>query len=87
MRYSRTMSHDDVRRALAKKGFKLDDPLPHDCPKWGEHALEVWVLRGKGGGRDIDVCGACGTARSWRVRPLQDREEDTAFDLRSFVGL
>ena len=80
-------SHDDIRRALAKKGFKLDDPLPHECPKCKERAVEVWVLRGKGGGRDIDVCGNCGAARSWRLRPMQDREEDTAFEIRSFVGL
>ncbi len=80
-------SHDDIRRALSKKGFKLDDPLPHECPKCKERSVEVWILRGKGGGRDIDVCGNCGASRSWRVRPLQDREEDTAFEIKSFVGL
>ncbi len=80
-------SQDDIRRALAKKGFKLDDPLPHECPKCKERAVEVWVLRGKGGGRDIDVCGACGLSKSWRLRPLQDREEDTTFEIKAFLGM
>lgn len=79
--------HDDIRRALAKKGFKLDDPLPHECPKCKERAVEVWVLRGKGGGRDVDVCAACGLAMSWRVRVMQDREEDTTFVIAKFLAL
>ncbi len=80
-------THEDIRRALAKKGFKLDDPLAHDCPKCGVRAVEQWVLRGKGGGRDIDICGACGVSRSWRLRPLEDRDEDLTFDVKTFVGL
>jgi transcription elongation factor Elf1 len=80
-------THDDIRRALEKKGFKLDDTLPHECPKCKERSVEVWILRGKGGGRDIDVCGNCGLSMSWRVRPLQEREQDTAFEIKSFLGM
>lgn len=80
------MISDDTRRALSKRGFRLDDSLPHECPSCHQRTLEQWVLRGKGGGRDIDMCGSCGKAWSWRVRVGQDREADESFDLKTFVG-
>jgi hypothetical protein len=79
------MISDDVKRALAKRGFKLDDSLYHDCRACGKHAVEVWILRGKGGGRDVEMCNECGKALSWRVRFDMEREEDKAFDLDAFL--
>ena len=80
-------THEDIQRALAKKGFKVDDALYHECPQCKERALEIWVLRGKGGGRDVELCGKCGGSWSWRLRPMQEREQDTAFEVKAFVGL
>jgi len=41
---------------------------------------------GKPGGRDIDLCLACGASASWRRRPdKEDRERDTTFDLVTFL--
>lgn len=80
------MISDDTRRALSKRGFKLDDSHYHDCPACGKHAMEQWVLRGKGGGRDVDMCNECGKSWSWRVRFGEDREKDEAFDLTTFLG-
>jgi transcription elongation factor Elf1 len=79
------MISDEVKRALSKRGFKIDDSLYHDCPACGKHAMEQWVLRGKGGGRDIDMCNECGKSWSWRVRFGTDREEDKDFDLTTFL--
>ena len=41
---------------------------------------------GKTGGRDIDICMACGKCSSWRKRPPEEsREEDLAFDPEAFM--
>ena len=81
------MTPEEIHRALAKKGFHLDDPLPHECSACNARAVLIYVLKGgKIGGRDIEVCQACGKARSWRRRNIGDiREEDTTFDLAAFL--
>ncbi len=77
-----------LHRALLKKGFHLDDPQPHECSACKERAVAVYVLSGsKPGGRDIELCQACGHARSWRRRNMGEiREEDLTFDLTKFLG-
>ncbi|HVK71714.1 MAG TPA: hypothetical protein VM734_00275 [Kofleriaceae bacterium] len=77
-----------IDRALNKKGFRLDDPLPHECAKCKERSVAVYMLRGgRYGGRDIEVCQHCGDARSWRRRQIGEvREEDTTFDLATFLA-
>lgn len=79
------MISDEVKRVLVKRGFKMGDSLYHDCPACGKHAMEQWVLRGAGGGRDIDMCNECGKSWSWRVRFGEERDEDKTFDLAAFV--
>lgn len=77
---------DSLIAQLQKRGFRVDDPLRHDCPDCGEHAVASYKIAGKTGGRDITICHACGKARSWRSGAgLQDRTEDKNFDLRAFL--
>lgn len=78
---------DAFRRAIAKRGFKKSDPLLHPCPKCGAvQGVEKWVLEGRTGGRDIDLCVRCGHASSWRKRPPEEsREEDKTFDPVAFM--
>jgi hypothetical protein len=81
-------SLEALRRALGKRGFKVEDPQRHDCAACGERAIEKWTLQSKLGGRDIDLCLACAAARSWSRRGnLADREEETPFDLAVFLRL
>lgn len=71
---------------LTKRGFRRDDVLLHICESCGEQAVLSYVIAGKSGGRDISLCQACGQARSWRSGAgLEQREEDTTFDLRAFL--
>jgi hypothetical protein len=79
------MNLDEVTRALGKRGFKLGDSLYHDCPACGKHTMVQFVLRGSGGGRDIDLCTECHKSWSWRVRFGTEREEDKTFDLVTFL--
>ena len=78
---------EDQRRALAKRGFKAHDPLRHICETCGEQAIEKYSLQSKLGGRDIDLCLACGVARSWSRRRAgyEEREEEPGFDLVAFL--
>lgn len=89
MRYNGGMATDDLEaqlQALTKRGFKLDDPLRHDCPDCGEHAVAIFRITGTTGGRDINVCLACGKAHSWRSGAgFGNRAEDKGFDLRTFL--
>ena len=72
---------------LQKKGFKHDDPLAHECGECHEHAVQRFVLLSRLGGRDIDICAACGRAWSWSRRAgKEEREPDLAFDLEKFLG-
>jgi hypothetical protein len=83
-----TATLDTLRRALGKRGFKVDDPLRHQCGGCNEHAVERYVLQSKLGGRDIDLCLACGVARSWSRRGnTAEREEEAGFDLAKFLRL
>jgi hypothetical protein len=71
---------------LRKRGFRRDDVLLHECTGCKEPAVATYVIAGKTGGRDITLCLACGAARSWRSRAgLEQRVEDTDFDLREFL--
>jgi hypothetical protein len=78
---------EPYRIALRKRGFRQDDVYLHECPKCGtSRAVEKWVLSGKSGGRDIDLCGACGETWSYRQRPMREqREVDPDFDLATFL--
>jgi hypothetical protein len=77
---------DAQQRALQKRGFHRDDLYFHKCPRCGEQAVAKYTLTGKPGGRDIDLCLACGVSASWRRRPdREDRERDETFDLATFL--
>ena len=77
---------DAQMRALHKRGFQRDDVYFHKCPSCGIQAVAKFAIGGKPGGRDIDLCLHCGEARSWRRRPdREDREQDTTFDLATFL--
>jgi hypothetical protein len=56
------------------------------CSTCGIQAVEKYSVGGKPGGRDIDLCLACGASASWRRRPdREDRERDETFDLAVFL--
>jgi hypothetical protein len=77
---------DAIEVALRKRGFKLEDPLLHDCLDCKAAAVRRFTIAGRVGGRDISICLACGRSRSWRSEPgLEQRTEDTAFNLREFL--
>ncbi len=77
---------DALEYKLRKRGFRRDDVLLHQCESCKEPAVATYVIAGKTGGRDITLCLACGVARSWRsVAGLEQRVEDTGFDLRAFL--
>ena len=77
---------DTCEYKLRKRGFRRDDVLLHDCPDCNEKAVLTYVIAGRSGGRDIQLCMACGRARSWRsVAGLEAREEDSSFDLTAFL--
>jgi hypothetical protein len=77
---------DTLIAKLKKRGFHQDDVLRHDCPACNEHAVLVFAIHGRSGGRDIRVCTACGDARSWRAAAgMEERTQDTDFDLRTFL--
>ena len=77
---------ESQRRAIIKRGFKKDDLYFHECTKCAVRAVEKYVLISRHGGRDIELCCACGDARSFTRRAgIEDREEDSAFDLDAFL--
>lgn len=84
------MAIDDlatIEYRLSKRGFRRDDVLLHECPDCKERAVLTYVIAGKSGGRDIRLCQACGTARSYRSGAgLEERVEDVGFDLRAFLA-
>ncbi|HPH64870.1 MAG TPA: hypothetical protein PLF40_03965 [Kofleriaceae bacterium] len=72
---------------LGKRGFRLVNTLPLQCSKCNERAIAQYVIAGRIGGREIDLCQACGHAQSWRrSSTLEDRELDPTFDLKTFLG-
>jgi hypothetical protein len=78
---------DQLLERLRKKGFRQDDPLLHQCEACSKFAVARFMIVGRTGGRDITLCLECGRARSWRnAAGLVAREEDTEFDLRTFLG-
>ena len=78
--------HDAHERALRKRGFKRDDPHYYECATCGERAVVRFGLQGRLGGRDLELCAACGKVRSWTRRGgVEDRVEDVDFDLVTFL--
>jgi hypothetical protein len=78
---------DTLEYKLGKRGFRREDGYLHQCTDCGEQAVLKYVVAGKTGGRDISLCQACGSSRSWRSGAgLEAREEDTGFDLRAFLA-
>jgi hypothetical protein len=72
---------------LKKRGFKQDDLYLHECPGCKQQSVAIFTIAGKTGGREIRLCVECGDARSFRSGAgLQAREQDAAFDLRTFLG-
>jgi hypothetical protein len=75
-----------IEYKLNKRGFKRNDVFFHACEKCNEQAVVIFAILGRSGGRDIQICQACGVARSWRsVAGMEAREEDTTFDLDAFL--
>lgn len=78
---------DTLEYKLKKRGFRRDDVLLHECVNCKTQAVATYVIAGKSGGRDIELCLECGHARSHRsVAGLEQRVEDEGFDLRAFLG-
>jgi hypothetical protein len=78
---------DSLVYKLKKRGFHQDDVLLHECSTCKAKAVVIFVIAGRSGGRDIQICTECGVARSWRSGAgLMERVEDDGFDLRAFVG-
>ncbi len=72
---------------LVKRGFRRDDVALHDCVACGEHAVLTYVIMGRTGGRDIQLCQACGVSISFRSGAgLHERVQDLDFDLRAFLA-
>lgn len=82
-------SPESLSYALIKRGFKADDPYFHECAACNVRAIKKFTLQSKLGGRDIDLCMACGVARSWSRRrsAAEERAEDEGFDLVAFLRL
>lgn len=78
---------DEYERRLRKRGFKQDDVYFHVCETCGVKAVFRLGLQGRLGGRDFELCQACGKIRSWTRRSgTEDRVEDLAFDIDAFLG-
>jgi hypothetical protein len=76
-----------IEYKLNKRGFKRSDVYFHKCEKCNEQAVVVFAILGRSGGRDIQICQACGDARSWRNGAgMEEREEDKTFDLTAFLA-
>jgi hypothetical protein len=73
---------------LRKRGFKQDDVYLHQCPSCSQQSVAIFMIAGKKlGGREIRLCVECGDATSFRSGTgLSPREQDAAFDLRTFLG-
>jgi len=76
----------DLQQKLMKRGFRMHTPLLAHCDKCNAEGVATYLIAGKPGGRDINLCHECGHARSWRVAPgMEERTEDTAFKLDEFL--
>ncbi len=77
---------DEYVRLLRKRGFKQDDAYVHECGVCGARAALRLGLQGRRGGRDFELCGACGATRSWtRAEGAEERIEDADFDIDAFL--
>ena len=77
---------DEYERLLRKRGFKQDDVYFHVCGACGVKAVFRLGLQGRLGGRDFELCQACGKVRSWSRRGgEEDRVEDVDFDIDAFL--
>jgi len=71
---------------LGKRGFHLINTIPVICPACNAQAVAQFAIAGRVGGRDIELCQACGHCRSWRKDSGQEnRVLDEAFDLVGFL--
>ncbi len=71
---------------LGKRGFHLINTIPVICPACNVQAVAQFGIIGRSGGRDIELCQACGHARSWRKDSGQEnRILDEGFDLVGFL--
>jgi hypothetical protein len=76
----------EIQQKLLKRGFRMHSPLLAHCDKCNSEAVATYLIAGKVGGRDINLCHECGHARSWRsAAGLEERSEDTAFTLDEFL--
>ena len=77
---------DEYERLLRKRGFKQDDVYFHVCASCGEKAVFRLGIHGRTGGRDLELCQACGKVRAWSRRGvLEERVEDVDFDIETFL--
>jgi hypothetical protein len=75
-----------IQSKLMKRGFHLEGALLGQCDGCGAYGVANYMIRGKPGGRTIELCFECGKSRSWRNAPgLEERTEDTEFDLHEFL--
>ena len=76
----------DLQQKLLKRGFRIHTPLLARCEKCGADGVATYLIAGKVGGRDINLCHECGDARSWRAAPgFEERTEDKEFKLDEFL--
>lgn len=72
---------------LNKRGFKQTDVYHHECATCKENAVRIYGIINKVGGRDIQLCLACGAVRSFRTSAgMVGRVEDAEFDLDKFLA-
>ena len=77
---------ETLQYKLKKRGFRQDDVFLHECSACKEQAVAIYAISGRSGGRDIQICLACGNTRSWQAGAgMNERVEDVAFDLRTFL--
>jgi hypothetical protein len=77
---------DTIEYKLKKRGFRQTDVLHHECPSCHENAVRIYGIGGKLGGRDIQLCLACGAVKSFRnLAGMEQRSEDADFDLQAFL--
>jgi len=77
---------DEYERKLRKRGFKQDDAYFHVCATCEEKAVFRLGLQGRLGGRDFELCSACGKIRTWTRRAgTEERVEDLDFDIDAFL--
>ena len=76
-----------IEYKLKKRGFKQTDVYHHECAACKEPAVRIFGIINKVGGRDIQICLACGVVKSFRTGAgMEGRQEDADFDLEKFLA-